>query len=168
MALKKTATKKSKFDVKTVIEELKTPMLVVLGMVGGTFGGKMLDKVIKVDETVEGFQLKSLAKPIIQITTGLGGALLFKDKNLKLIAGGIAASGIASSVKVFLKKDILNGFGDTGISRVFSEPINLTIGAYNPELPQFSARTEYMNVENPENQVGELVEYQEIGEIGIL
>lgn len=168
MAVKKTATKKSKFDAMTVVEELKTPLLIVIGMAGGTFGGKMLDKVIKVDETVEGFQMKALLKPIIQITTGLGGAIFLKDKNLKLIAGGIAASGIASSVKVFLKKDILNGFGEVGIKHVFSKPINLTIESYNPDLPQIQGRTEYVNVESPESQIGELIDYQEIGEIGIL
>ena len=99
MAKKKQQTGKPKLDAQTILEELKTPGLIILGMVGGNMAGKMIDKVVKVDPTATGFQAKALAKPIVQITAGIGGALFLKDKNMKLIASGVAASGIASTVK---------------------------------------------------------------------
>ena len=109
MAKKESNTSKVKIDAKTIIEELKTPGLIILGMVGGNLAGKLVDKAVKVDATATAFQVKALLKPVIQITAGVGGAIFLKDKNLRLIATGVAASGIASTVKVFLKKDILQG-----------------------------------------------------------
>ena len=106
---KKNLILKAKLDAKAIIEELKTPGLIILGMVGGNMAGKLIDKAVKVDDTATGFQAKALIKPVIQISAGVGGALFLKDKNLKLICSGVAASGIASTVKVFLKKDILQG-----------------------------------------------------------
>lgn len=164
----------SKLSVKTVLEELKTPGLIILGMVGGGLAGKLIDKVLPVDETAEGFQAKSLVKPVVQITAGVAGAILFKDKNLKLVASGVAASGIASTVKVFLKKDILNGLGDFKINdplnRVFREPINLAIAPYNPDLPPLQEHRDDLNtinIEGPES-MGELADYEEIKEVQIL
>ena len=133
---------KAKLDAKTILEELKTPGLIILGMVGGNMAGKLIDKAVKVDDTATGFQAKALIKPVIQISAGVGGALFLKNKNLKLIASGVAASGIASTVKVFLKKDILQGLADISglgapdpVRPVFREPMNLAIEPYTPDLP---------------------------------
>ena len=168
-------TAKPKIDAKTVLEELKTPGLIILGMVGGNYAGKLIDKVVKIDETATGFQAKSLVKPIVLITAGVGGAILLKDKNMKLVAGGVAASGIASTVKVFLKKDILNGFGDFNITdpvkNVFREPLNLAIAPYNPELPALQGKEENIEtipVESLPLSMGELADYQEVQEVQIL
>lgn len=173
---------KAKIDAKSIIEELKTPGLIIVGMIGGNFAGKMLDKVLKVDETATGFNAKALVKPIVQISVGVGGALFLKDKNLKLIASGVAASGIASTVKVFLKKDVLQGLtnfaglGNTipDFKQVFREPVNLQIEAYNPSLPMLTGGddTEIEGIETlaieSEMSGTDLGEYQEIKEVTIL
>ena len=166
---------KVKIDAKTIIEELKTPGLIILGMVGGNMAGKLIDKAVKVDDSVVGFQAKGLIKPIIQISAGVGGALFLKDKNLKLIASGVAASGIASTVKVFLKKDILQGltnfagFGDS-VNQVFREPLNLSIEAYNPDLPALSSlELAALPIENESDSSStEMGNYTEISEVEIL
>ena len=171
MAKNATAAKQ-KLSAKVVLEELKTPGLIILGMVGGTLAGKLIDKALPLDETATGFQAKALVKPLVQITAGIGGAILLKDKNMKLIASGVAASGIASTVKVFLKKDILNGLGDFNIAdpvkRVFRDPINLAIAPYNPELPVLNEHREEIQIESAPTSVGELDDYEEIQEVQIL
>jgi hypothetical protein len=178
MAKTESRTAKPKIDAKTILEELKTPGLIILGMVGSNLAGKLIDKAVKVNATATGFQAKALVKPIVQISAGVGGALFLKDKNLKLIATGIAASGIASTIKVFLKKDILQGlteFAGLGASsdpvkQIFREPINLSIEPYNPDLPQLpSAQVEAIPIE-PETEItgSDLGEYEEIKEVSIL
>jgi hypothetical protein len=187
MAKKETNTSKVKIDAKTIIEELKTPGLIILGMVGGNLAGKLIDKTVKVNASATGFQAKALIKPVVQITAGVGGALFLKDKNLKLIASGVAASGIASTIKVFLKKDILQGLTEfTGmgasdpVQQVFREPINLSIEPYNPDLPKLPSaqveaipsdtmQVEAIPVETETEMSGsDLGEYEEIKEISIL
>lgn len=170
MAKQAKATK-TKLSAGGILNELKTPALLMIGMVGGTMAGKMIDKALPIDETVTGFQVKSLVKPVVQIGVGMAGALLLKDQNIKLIAAGVTASGIASTVKVFLKKDILAGLGNPGfgepIKRVFREPINLSIEAYNPDLPELPAHVEMLPVEGMP-PMGELDDYQEVQEVQIL
>lgn len=173
MAKRKT-TAKPKLNAKTVLDELKTPGLIILGMVGGNLAGKLIDNVLPPDEEATGFQAKSLVKPVVQITAGVAGAILLKDKNLKLVASGVAASGIASTVKVFLKKDILSGLGnfriDQPLKRVFRDPINLAIAPYNPDLPALNEHRENIPtipVESP-GSMGELSDYEEIQEVQIL
>ena len=170
---KKQTRSKVKFDAKSIIEEFKTPGLIIIGMVGGNMAGKLLDKVTKVDEAATGFQAKALIKPLIQITAGVGGALLLKDQNLKLIASGVAASGLAGTVKVFLKKDILQGLtnfaglGDSndGYKQVFREPMNLQIEAYNPYLPELRGGLAELPIEMSGADLGA---YTEIKEVQIL
>jgi len=170
----KEKTEEAKLDLKTVIKELKAPGLIILGMVGGAMAGKLIDKAVPVDETATGFQAKSVIKPLVQISVGLGGAIFLKDKNLKLVSAGVAASGIASSVKVFLKKDILNGLGDFNIKdpvrRVFRDPFNLAVAPYNPDLPQLPGHEEIptIPIESSPMSMGELDDYQEIQEVQIL
>ncbi len=168
-------TAKPKLNAKSVIEELKTPGLIIIGMIGGNLAGKLIDKAIPIDETATGFQAKALVKPILQISAGIGGAIFLKDKNLKLIAGGVAASGIASTVKVFLKKDILSGLGDFNIAdplkRVFRDPINLAIAPYNPELPvlnESNSDLRTIEIESAPTDMGELADYEEVQEVQIL
>lgn len=163
MATKKTNRKK--ISLASIGKEIKAPALIILGVSGGVQAGKLLDKALKMDEAEEGFQIKKLIKPVVQIAAGLGGAVLLKDENLKLISSGVAASGIASTVQVFLKKSLLNGFGDAGVGRIFRDnPINLSIGPYNPDLPQLN-QTEYMQVQGPES---DLSDYEQVGEVTIL
>ena len=170
----KESNSKARLDAKAIIEELKTPGLIILGMVGGNMAGKLIDKAVKVDDTATGFQAKALIKPVIQITAGVGGGLFLKDKNLKLICSGVAASGIASTVKVFLKKDILQGltnFAGLGeaVNQVFREPLNLSIEPYNPDLPQLPpSQMAALPVEYESDMSGDLGEYTEIKSVEIL
>jgi len=163
---------KSKVTMKTALEDLKGAGLVILGVAGGALAGQVIDKILKVDETSTEFQLKAIVKPLVQIVSGVGGAILLKNKNLKLIASGVAASGVITGVKVFLKKDILNGLGDFNIAdpvkRVFRDPLNLAIAPYNPELPVLSEHREEIQIENAPTSMGELDDYEEIQEVQIL
>ncbi len=176
MAKKQQKSGKPNLDTKAIFEELKTPGLIILGMVGGNMAGKMIDKAFKVDAEATGFQAKALIKPVVQISAGVGGALFLKDKNLKLIASGVAASGIASTVKVFLKKDILQGltnFAGLGesdaVRQIFREPVNLSIEPYNPDLPMLPAvQVEAIPVESEYDMSGAMGAYQEIKEVEIL
>jgi hypothetical protein len=174
---KKESASKVKLNAQTILEELKTPGLIILGMIGGNLAGKLIDKAVKVNTAATGFQAKALVNPILQITAGVGGALFLKDKNLKLIASGVAASGIASTIKVFLKKDVLQGLTEfTGlgasdpVKQVFREPINLSIEPYNPDLPQLPpAQVAAIPVESETEITGsDLGEYEEIKEVSIL
>ena len=163
---------KSKVTMKTALEDLKGAGLVILGVAGGALAGQVIDKILKVDDTATEFQLKAIAKPIIQIAAGVSGAILLKNKNLKLIASGVAASGVITGVKVFLKKDILNGLGDFNIAdpikRVFRDPLNLAIAPYNPDLPILNENREEIQIEPAPKSVGELDDYEEIQEVQIL
>lgn len=175
----KVTKQKTKLDAKTILEELKTPGLIILGMVGGNMAGKLIDKVVKVDDSASGFQAKALLKPVVQISAGVGGSLLLKDQNLKLIACGVAASGIASTIKVFLKKDILQGLtnfaglGDSfsdPVKSVFREPVNLSISPYNPDLPQLPpSQMAALPIEQETDISGaDLGDYTEIKSVEIL
>ncbi len=163
---------KSKVTMKTALEDLKGAGLVILGVLGGAMAGKVIDKILPVDETATEFQYKSLVKPVVQLAVGASGAILLKNKNLKLVACGFAATGVVTGVKVFLKKDILNGLGDFNIAdpvkRVFRDPINLAIAPYNPELPPLSEHREEIQIESAPTTVGELDDYEEIQEVQIL
>lgn len=125
-----------------MVGELKSLALISAGLVVGSMGGKAIDKALKVDNTLPGFQAKKLVKPFVQLGTGVAGALKLKDPNLKLVAAGVGASGVVSTANVVLKKDLLEGI--PGISEiaglgepmsVYQDPIHLSIPAYNPDLP---------------------------------
>jgi hypothetical protein len=63
-----------------------------------------------------------------------------------MFATGVGTSGVISGVKVFLKKDLLNGLADYEADGgqkepgIFREPVNLKIERYNPDLPSLNAR----------------------------
>jgi len=170
---------KAKITTSNVIEELKTPGLIIVGMIGSNYAGKMLNKALKVDENQTDFSAKALVKPLIQITAGVGGALFLKNKNLKLVCSGVAASGIASTVKVFLKKDVLSGLStfaglgnSNSVQQVFREPVNLQIEAYSPSLPDLQGRIEAPEIVTlpieTEFSGADLGAYTEIQEVEIL
>lgn len=154
----------AKIKGKKVLDELAKPALIILGMAGGNFAGKALDKVLKVDKSLSGFNAKAAAKPVIQIATGIAGAVLLKDKNMKLVASGIAASGIASGVKVLLKKDLLAGFDGLGEGYDLDDINNLMqIDPYNPELPELSsANFETLEIEAPSDENDDYDEIQDV------
>jgi hypothetical protein len=134
--------------------EIKTLAMLTGGVVIGSLGGKMIDKVLKVDASATGFNAKALARPIVLLGVGTAGNLMLKDPNMKMLATGVGASGLLSGVKVFLKKDLLAGLSDfsfngidgLGEPTVYREPMNLSVERYNPDLPALSSPTSY----NPE------------------
>lgn len=192
MANKKTAkkgvaTKEPKgkgFSPMDILNEFKNPAIIIAGLTVGNFAGKKLNSVLKVDETATGFQVKAMIKPIVQLSTGIGGACYLKNPYAKLFASGVAASGIASTVKVFLKKDILQGFSDVAglgevpnrVQEVFREPINLQIEPYNPNLPELHGGDNDTKIEgivkvldeSEEISGTELGEYIEVKDVQIL
>jgi hypothetical protein len=150
-----TQTKKTKISSQAVMGEIKTLAMLTGGVVIGSLGGKMIDKVMNVDATATGFNAKALARPIVLLGLGTAGNLMLKDPNMKMLATGIGASGLLSGVKVFLKKDLLAGLSDfsfngidgLGEPTVYREPMNLSVERYNPDLPALSSPTSY----NPED-----------------
>jgi hypothetical protein len=143
----KTKTK-SKVSGQAVMEEIKSLALLTGGVVIGSISGKMLDKMLKVDPNLTGINVKAFVRPLALIGAGAAGNIFFKDRNMKLIATGIGASGVLSGVKVVLKKDLLAGLdnftfngiqGFLGEPSVYREPTNLSVDRYNPDLPVLSA-----------------------------
>jgi hypothetical protein len=156
-----------KITSKQVLNELKAPALIVVGMVGGSMAGKAIDKVLKVDPNKTGFDARKLAKPVVQLSAGIGGALLLKDKNLKLIASGVGASGVASTVKVLIKKDLLSGFTGLGNNLAKARQL-LNAQSYNqnlPELEEGNYDTVQIEYADPSENFDE---YEEVEEIEIL
>ena len=149
-----TQRKKTKISSQAVMGEIKTLAMLTGGVVIGSLGGKMIDKVLNVDAAATGFNAKALARPIVLLGVGTAGNLMLKDPNMKMLATGVGASGLLSGVKVFLKKDLLAGLSDfsfngidgLGEPTVYREPMNLSVERYNPDLPALSSPTAY----NPE------------------
>ena len=159
---------KKKISGTEVLQELKAPALIIVGMIGGNMAGKVIDKVLKVDETQVGFNAKAIAKPVVQLSAGVAGAMLLKDENLKLIATGIATSGVASGVKVLLKKDLLSGLEGLGNNALSSARGLLKAEPYNPDLPELTnGNYETYQVEYP-GAGGEYDDYDEVDEVEIL
>ena len=147
-----TQRRKTKISSQAVMGEIKTLAMLTGGVIIGSVGGKMIDKVLKVDASATGFNAKSLARPIVLLGFGTAGNLMLKDPNLKMLATGVGASGLLSGVKVLMKKDLLAGLADFSFSglgepSVYREPMNLSIDRYNPDLPALSSPSSF----NPED-----------------
>ena len=147
-----TRTKKTKIRSQAVMGEIKTLAMLTGGVVIGSVGGKMIDKVLNVDASATGFNAKALARPIVLLGVGTAGNLMLKDPNMKMLATGVGASGLLSGVKVLMKKDLLAGLADFSFSglgepSVYREPLNLSVERYNPDLPALSSPTSF----NPED-----------------
>ena len=147
-----TQRKKTKISSQAVMGEIKTLAMLTGGVVIGSLGGKMIDKVLKVDATATGFNAKALARPIVLMGVGTAGNLMLKDPNMRMLATGVGASGLLSGVKVLMKKDLLAGLADFSFSglgepSVYREPLNLSVERYNPDLPALSSPTAF----NPED-----------------
>ena len=142
----------SKISSQAVMEEVKTLAMLGGGVVLGSVGGRLIDKVLKVDPAATGFQAKALARPVVLIAAGTAGAIMLKDKNMKMLATGVGAAGVLSGVKVILKKDLLAGLADfkglgTNEPSIFRDPVQLQVERYDPDLPELNAI--YMPYPNP-------------------
>jgi hypothetical protein len=145
----------SKISGQAVMGEIKTLAMLTGGVVLGSVGGKMIDKVLKVDATATGFNAKAMARPLVLLGMGAAGNLMLKDANMRMVATGVGAAGMLSGVKVLLKRDLLaglsdfsmHGFGSYGEPSLYREPMTLSVDRYNPDLPALSSPTAF----NPED-----------------
>jgi hypothetical protein len=88
--------KSSKVNSKAVMEEIKNLALVGAGVVAGSVGGRMVDKVLKVDPAQQGFNAKAMVRPALLIGVGAFGAMKAKNHTMRMLAAGVGASGVLS------------------------------------------------------------------------
>jgi len=136
--------KSSKVNSKAVMEEIKNLALVGAGVVAGSVGGRMVDKVLKVDPAQQGFNAKAMVRPALLIGVGAFGAMKAKNHMMRMLAAGVGASGALSGIKALTKKDLLSGpdgggLGSSWPTSVYREPLNMSVERYNPDLPMLSA-----------------------------
>lgn len=145
---------KAKISSQAVMDELKTLALLTGGVVIGSAGGKIIDKILKVDPNAPGFNAKAFARPVLLVSAGTAANLLMKNPNIKMLGVGVGAAGVLSGVKLVMKKDLLAGLADfsfngmqglLGNPTVYRDPINLSVDRYNPDLPALSASDDYSN-----------------------
>ena len=128
-----------KVSSKAMVGELRSLAMVGSGLVAGSMAGKAIDKMLKVDNSLPGFQAKKLVRPAAQLAVGVLGSLKLKNPDLKNVSAGLGAAGILSAVQVVLKKDLLNGVDGLGEPMsVYSEPLP-SVAPYEPNLPALSS-----------------------------
>jgi hypothetical protein len=127
------ANNKLKTNAKETLEAFKGVGFLSAGVIGGSLAGGLLDKVTKVDETDS--LPKRLIKPLVLITAGASGAALLKNESLKLVSSGVSASGVLSGVKVFLKRDMLEGLNGEFGNTLSNLNDFVSVEPYNPNLP---------------------------------
>jgi hypothetical protein len=143
-----------KVSSQAMMGELRSLAMISGGMVLGSMSGKAIDNMLKVDETIPGFQTKKLVRPMALLGAGVLGSLKLKNPDLKMVSAGLGAAGVVSTVKVVLKKDLLAGLdgGVAGLGEamsVYHEPVR-TIEPYEPNLPALSSGS-YRPVEDLSN-----------------
>ncbi len=164
---------------KAIMGELRSLAMISAGMIVGSMGGKALDKALKVDDTLPGFQAKRFVRPVALLGAGVLGAVKLKNQDLKMLSAGVGASGVVSTVKVVLKKDILSGLDGTPLAAspelfmpmttaqsvfIESETDNY-IESYEPNLPvlaNYSEQEEYVTSEAGVIVTADSAEYEEI------
>lgn len=126
-----------------IVNELKTVGEIASGYLGSFFLGKTLNKALKVDDSIPGFQLKKLIVPGVQTVGGIVGSIKLTNPILKNISLGVAASGAVNSVNLVLNKNILSGVSGFGSPKslatsVYQDSKKLPVGKYNPDLPHLT------------------------------
>lgn len=128
--------RKKKVTQKAMLGELRSLAMIGGGMVLGTLGGKAIDKALKVDDSLPGFQVKKLVRPAVQLGAGVVGSLQSTNSDVKMLSAGVGAAGVVSTVKVVLKKDLLNGLGGAQPLALYNEPPALPSRSYELDLPE--------------------------------
>lgn len=140
-------TKKSSKNA--IMGEAKNLALMGGGVILGALAGKFVDKILKVDQTTVGFSAKKLGKPAVQLGLGILGTMKLKDQNLKMLASGVGISGIVSAANIAMNRNLLDGIPGLGYSSpIYQEPMQLSVGTYNPDLPQLYAGSPNQVTEN--------------------
>ena len=160
---------------KAMMGELRSLAMISAGLVIGTMGGKAIDKVLKVDDNVPGFQAKKFARPVALLGAGVLGSIKMKNPDLKMLSAGVGASGVVSTVKVVLKKDLLSG-GLAGNSMnaptvapmgLYEEPYH-QVEAYTPKLPALPSSNYLEEEELASVSMGEAIQDYSDAEIEII
>jgi hypothetical protein len=129
-----------KVTSKAMMGEIRSLAMISGGMILGTIGGKAIDKMLKVDNSLPGFQAKKFVRPISLLGAGILGSIKLQNTDLKMLSAGVGASGVVSTVKVVLKKDLLSGMDGVGNPMtVYQDPMVHAIESYEPNLPALTA-----------------------------
>jgi len=134
---------------KALMEEVKKMLFLASGMVAGTVGGKMIDKVAKVDPDTSGLNIKAMLRPLVLTGAGTMGAIRATSPHMRLFASGIGAAGIISGVGVLTKKNLLAGLDNIAnlgnnawndnLANTYSDTYDMSAERFNPELPALLA-----------------------------
>lgn len=103
-----------KYNFVKSLKSVKTPLLFILGFIGGKQVIVLFDKN-KTVSSVVGQDGKKLLAPAATALTGLAIAQVTKDQNFKMLGYGMTAAGIVDGAKKVTGKDLLSGlnlFGD--------------------------------------------------------
>lgn len=118
---------------KAIMGEVKNLAMVAGGFVIGSMGGSAIDRALKVDSGIPGINAKRFVKPAVQLGAGIFGATKLKNTDMKLLASGVGASGVVSTVQIATKKNLLAGAPAlSGNNMSVYEPI-----AALPGIPEF-------------------------------
>lgn len=121
---------------KAMMGEIRSLAMISGGLILGTVGGKAIDKMLKVDNSLPGFQAKKFVRPLSLLGAGILGSIKLQNTDLKMLSAGVGASGVVSTVKVVLKKDLLAGMDGVGNPMtVYQDPMVHAIESYEPNLP---------------------------------
>ncbi|CAN0009991.1 unnamed protein product [Chrysoparadoxa australica] len=152
---------------KAMMGELRSLAMISAGLIAGSMGGKAIDKVLKVDDSVPGFQAKKFVRPVALLGAGVLGSVKLTNPDLKMLSAGIGASGVVSTLKVVTKKDLLSG-GLSGQLASSAHPMEVyddsafhQVEQYNPELPLLPSKN-YLEENLASSSPGEAaVEYSD-------
>ncbi|MGQ0829405.1 MAG: hypothetical protein ACT4ON_13535 [Bacteroidota bacterium] len=148
--------------------EQTKPIGIVLGLVGSSLAGHLIDKVpfLQPDESVEGFQIKKVIKPAALVL--IGGTSVFATHGKKTpgaafvngLGWGFISGGAISGAKVILKKDLFAGLGTSPDASKASLETNyykaqaqdlaklLEQNRFSPNLPELSEGVNGLGAEN--------------------
>ena len=98
-----------KVNGRALMEEVKNLALLGAGVVAGSMGGQMLDKMLKVEGGGSGLNARSMVRPLVLTGIGAYAALKTDQRMVCLLAAGVGASGIISLFKPLAKDVPLSG-----------------------------------------------------------
>lgn len=167
---------KVKAASKKGMAEMATPAGVLVGLVAASVASNLMDKVpfLAPDATKEGFQVKSIIKPLALAAIGAGTAYMTHGKSggASKFANGVGYGLVGGAVfitgKVVLKKSLVSGLGsaDDGTAKLeatyYKERAEdmakmLEKAKFTPELPAIEGAPVEEHVESPELHGGENV-----------
>lgn len=120
------AQTKGKIDFMKAAKNLKTPILFILGLVGGKQIGMFVDRN-KTIKGIAGPDGKKFITPALQMLIGMTVPQVIKNEDLKIIGYGVAASGLVKAVNEATGKkilDVLSGDSDDALPVYLEAPSN--------------------------------------------